>query len=249
MRDDFSLKIKEELAKRVAYICSNPQCRQSTIGPKGGSNGTISIGEAAHICAASPGGKRYDDSMSSAERSSFKNGIWLCRNCAAMIDRDEDYYTVELLNIWKQYAESEASKNIAGNGMYIGKIALSDVDKRIVDTIIQTMEGGKTPYMLQKHDYHNVFQRVWLDPLFDLMDSLQQPSAMVSNVELRKFVQALVESMQELRVVVAFKGGPAKYGKGSYIIDFPEDQEITNNLCNKIWRKYDLLVKTYRTLY
>ena len=55
MRDEFSVKTKEKLAKRVAYRCSNPQCRKPTIGPKDESDGTISIGEAAHIRAASPG--------------------------------------------------------------------------------------------------------------------------------------------------------------------------------------------------
>lgn len=73
LRNNFSTKTKEELAKRVAYRCSNPQCRKPTIGPKGGSPGTVSIGEAAHICAAAPGGKRYDINMSSDERSSYQN--------------------------------------------------------------------------------------------------------------------------------------------------------------------------------
>ena len=129
LRDDFSIKTKEELAKRVAYKCSNPQCRVPTIGPKDGTNGTVSIGEAAHICAASPGGKRYDNSMSPEQRSSYENGIWLCRNCAAMIDRDEDYYTVDMLHMWKQLAELEASKNIMGRGSCEEQIALSNNDR------------------------------------------------------------------------------------------------------------------------
>ena len=84
MRDDFSQKTKEDLAKRVGYRCSNPQCRQLTIGANESGDGIISVGEAAHICAASPGGKRYDVNMTSEERASIDNGIWLCRNCAAM---------------------------------------------------------------------------------------------------------------------------------------------------------------------
>lgn len=118
MRDDFSAKTKEELAKRVAYRCSNPYCRKPTIGPKESDNGTVSIGEAAHICAAASGGKRYDKNMSAEARTSIDNGIWLCRNCAALIDRDENYYSVEMLQTWKQLAEMEASQNIAaGNGL------------------------------------------------------------------------------------------------------------------------------------
>lgn len=77
MRDDFSWKTKEELAKRVAYKCSNPQCRKPTIGANESSNGIVSVGEAAHICAASQGGKRYDANMTPEERTSTDNGIWL----------------------------------------------------------------------------------------------------------------------------------------------------------------------------
>lgn len=63
----------------------------------------------SHMCSVT-GWKRYDNSMSPEQRSSYENGIWLCRNCAAMIDRDEDYYTVDMLHMWKQLAELEASK-------------------------------------------------------------------------------------------------------------------------------------------
>ena len=202
MRDDFSIKTKEELAKRVAYKCSNPQCRVPTIGPKDGTNGTVSIGEAAHICAASPGGKRYDNSMSPEQRSSYENGIWLCRNCAAMIDRDEDYYTVDMLHMWKQLAELEASKNIMGRGSCEEQIALSNNDRCVIDNIIQVVEMGNTSYMLKDFDYHNDFQR-------DLLS-------------------------------------PAKYGNGSYIIDFKEDQDAANDICTKIWERYVILVNTYR---
>ena len=31
-RDDFSPKIKETLAKRAGYLCSNPNCKQLTVG-------------------------------------------------------------------------------------------------------------------------------------------------------------------------------------------------------------------------
>ena len=59
------------------------------------------MGIAAHITAASVGGPRFDDSISSDERKGIDNGIWLCQNCAKLIDNDEKKYTVELLNKWK----------------------------------------------------------------------------------------------------------------------------------------------------
>ena len=96
-RDDFTEATKKLLAERVGYICSNPFCRRVTVGPQIGGEKTVNIGEAAHICAASPGGKRYDPEMTSDKRKSVDNGIWMCRTHAALIDRDEKYFTVEML--------------------------------------------------------------------------------------------------------------------------------------------------------
>lgn len=63
-RDNFTEATKRLLAERVGYKCSNPFCKRTTIGPQNGSKGVASIGEASHICAASPGGKRYNPQMS-----------------------------------------------------------------------------------------------------------------------------------------------------------------------------------------
>lgn len=48
MRDDFSVGVKEKLAARVGFHCSNPQCRASTSGPHLDSSKVINIGVAAH---------------------------------------------------------------------------------------------------------------------------------------------------------------------------------------------------------
>ena len=64
MRDDFQTQTKELLAKRVGYRCSNPGCRQPTSGPHDDPNRAISVGVAAHITAASPGGPRHDSNRS-----------------------------------------------------------------------------------------------------------------------------------------------------------------------------------------
>ena len=68
----------------------------------------VNVGEAAHITAAAPGGPRYDASLSSAERRSYWNGIWLCRNHAKLVDSDDKHFTVDLLRDWKRTAEDAA---------------------------------------------------------------------------------------------------------------------------------------------
>lgn len=112
MRDDFTKRTKEILAKRVAYLCSNPECSCLTIGPKEAKNEAINIGVAAHITAASPEGPRYNKSLTQQERKEYENGIWLCQNCSKIIDSDTKKYSIELLKNWKIIAENKAKDNI-----------------------------------------------------------------------------------------------------------------------------------------
>lgn len=115
MRDDFSLKVKDTLAKRVAYRCSNPACCLLTSGPRTEPDRALSIGVAAHIAAASPGGPRYNASQTKEQRTSIINAIWLCQNCAKLIDSDEVAYPTQLLLHWKWQAEDVARKALGSS--------------------------------------------------------------------------------------------------------------------------------------
>lgn len=110
MRDEFPTRIKEELAKRVGFLCSNPACRQPTSGPQSEPSGSVNIGVAAHITAASPGGPRFNDELPSTERQSAINGIWLCQTCAKLIDSDISKYTKQKLFEWKRDSEMAAAR-------------------------------------------------------------------------------------------------------------------------------------------
>ena len=109
-RDEFSPKTKEILAKRVGTLCSNPRCSVPTYGPNVDPGKSTNKGVAAHITAASPGGPRYDPNMTEEERSSVDNGIWLCENCAKLIDTDVNRYTIDFIRDWKFKAEDRAQK-------------------------------------------------------------------------------------------------------------------------------------------
>ncbi|MET0011704.1 MULTISPECIES: hypothetical protein [Dehalococcoides] len=111
-RDDFSKNSIDILAKRAGQLCSNPECGLATSGLHSSSNKAIITGVAAHICAAAPGGKRYDVEMTSEERTSIDNGIWLCATCAKLIDSDEKIYTVKLLKKWKYDHEHKRRKSM-----------------------------------------------------------------------------------------------------------------------------------------
>lgn len=116
-RDDFKPTVKIQLAQRVGYLCSNPQCQRLTVGPRRGEDSANSIGVAAHIKAASPGGARYDYSQSPTERASAGNGIWLCADHAHLIDHNPKEFTVEKLKKWKEEAEERAFQQlVSGKG-------------------------------------------------------------------------------------------------------------------------------------
>ncbi len=115
-RDGFSFSVKELLAKRVGYRCSNPECRQATSGPQQDPGKSLNVGVAAHITAASIGGPRYDSRMSPQDRRSAANGIWLCQTCAKLIDNDILRYTTEKLRRWKSQAEHLALRDIEAPG-------------------------------------------------------------------------------------------------------------------------------------
>jgi len=112
IRDNFSRKVITALGGRVAYLCSNPFCRRSTIGPNSAKDKTTLIGKAAHITAAAPGGPRYDSTLTNLQRKDIENGIWLCSNCSDLIDKDVRRFTVSYLKAWRTGAEYYASAQL-----------------------------------------------------------------------------------------------------------------------------------------
>ena len=114
-RDDFTEKTKLQIAKRAGWLCSYPPCRTPTVGATSDGQSEINIGTAAHICAAASGGPRYDEKMSSEERSSPSNGIWMCRDHGKAIDSDDPEFTVERLHEWKSQAEQESWRRVLRN--------------------------------------------------------------------------------------------------------------------------------------
>lgn len=113
-RDNFTLATKNLLRDRVGNKCSNPHCNRPTSGPGSDPKKVINVGTAAHICAAAPGGPRYDASMTADERKSADNGIWLCNLCADLIDKDVKRYSVAILKQWKENAEKNAEYQMHG---------------------------------------------------------------------------------------------------------------------------------------
>jgi len=125
-RDEFLEVVKSALAKRASYLCSAPDCRCLTIAPaESDAMSFLFIGKAAHICAASAGGPRFDPTMTSDQRKSIDNAIFLCSSCADMIDRNGGSdFSVDLLKKWKSEHEPWVRANLNRKpGVSISEIA------------------------------------------------------------------------------------------------------------------------------
>lgn len=74
-RDDFSQQVKVCLPSVRDIDAQTQIAKNQLLGAQEGGSKSISIGIAAHITAAAPGGPRYNAAMTPEERSSIDNGF------------------------------------------------------------------------------------------------------------------------------------------------------------------------------
>lgn len=170
---DFPAPLIRTLEQQAASRCCNPGCGQPTRAQSWDGTNAISIGTAAHIHAAAPGGARYDAGMTPDERKSTDNGIWMCRNCGTLIDADQGGFPADLLREWKKAAlESRRADVIAParrlhpqpspNGVAPPNAA--DV-QRYLDLIAELPSDGAAMTWLRDWDAGGSFIRARLHPL------------------------------------------------------------------------------------
>ena len=143
-RDEFPLSVKRVLASRAGHRCSNPRHGAPTSAPHDDEGKSVNIGVAAHISAAAEGGPRFNPTLSQEGRADIANAIWLCQNCAKLIDSDPKHYTVALLRRWKRGAEARALRALGRARRPTTRrevqAAREAVEKRIVSAA-GTLEG------------------------------------------------------------------------------------------------------------
>ncbi|MEX1200970.1 MAG: hypothetical protein WEB02_09305 [Methylophaga sp.] len=114
-RDEFSPATKRAIERQARGHCSNPTCRRLTHAATSDGEGEINIGQASHICAAAPGGPRYDAQMTSDERAAADNGIWLCDVHGRAVDAKDSKFTVEELRRWKTQTNEDSWRSVMHN--------------------------------------------------------------------------------------------------------------------------------------
>lgn len=129
MADSFSDTVRRCVRDRVGGRCSRPGCSQGRSFASSNPEKAVVVGDAAHICAASPGGPRFNPSQGASERRSPVNAIWLCPSCHRLVDSDPARYTVEMLIAWKAAAELRAGDAASANSEKPVKAVQVDASK------------------------------------------------------------------------------------------------------------------------
>lgn len=170
-RHNFDKPTRLLLQHMAAGVCSNPDCLNHTIGSNLKRNDYAGNGIAAHICAAAPGpgAARYNKDQTKEERSSYKNGIWLCGSCSIIIDRDEPRYPVDLLNEWKAKAEKRAMSMVGTKSLTQFELADSvraEVVRALTCNFSNMVNPFKFPVQSVHHAYKDTIEK--LDPRFSV---------------------------------------------------------------------------------
>lgn len=143
-RDDFSATTKRTLAMRSAHFCSNPNCLKLTAGPHSNPAKSLTTGHAAHIHAAAPGGPRYDPNQTPEQRKAASNGLWLCRECGDIVDKDDSPHSPQLLQEWKRDHEALiAEVRTEGYAKSLELLRSSRIEPAVAKQIVSLLEDRR----------------------------------------------------------------------------------------------------------
>jgi hypothetical protein len=260
MRDEFSADVKDILARRAGIRCSNPDCRRPSSGPRDAPDKAVNIGVAAHITAATPGGPRYDESLSSEGRKAIENGIWLCQNCAKLIDNDAERFTTNILRRWKSLAEEAARLNVE-TAAYTTSLPWDlELDRAVYKKLQESLPWNGSVLFLRQHDFGGSFSWDKLDDLDTFCAECLNPHFEFIDTELERIRKDLLEKIQQFTDILSHNTWPHE----TYAINtsrvssvpaewrrtdrerYTQVTEQLNTLSFQIGECYDLIVKLGR---
>jgi hypothetical protein len=88
--------------------CSYPGCLKPLVVSVGGR--WVTVGQIAHIHAHSPGGPRFDPTLSDLEVDSYENSLLLCLEHHRIVDGNPEAYSAETLSMWKRNHEQSSAR-------------------------------------------------------------------------------------------------------------------------------------------
>lgn len=105
--------------------CAYRGCGQElSLAPPSNRDHPKATGKVAHICAASPGGPRYDGTMTPSQRGSADNLIYLCGPHHDAIDSQLHFHTAE----WLRQAKRDHERAVArGVRLALGQVTYEEL--------------------------------------------------------------------------------------------------------------------------
>lgn len=173
--------------------CYKPGCRQAamTWGPHADPTKELEI---AHICAISPGGPRYEASMTDRERNEFPNLLVLCRPHHKDIDVDEVAYPTAALRVWKARREQTARGRLDGL-RYASKEDLEGLLEQTADRIRKTLADVSVRFPEMAQLLREALQQRHLD-----RDTAELINAAARSLQLPDSVPLLSEAASRLQL-------------------------------------------------
>ena len=193
-RDDFLDSVKIQLAGRAGWICSFPDCGQSTTGPSRDSEEKmIKNGIAAHISAAAKGGPRYDESMTPEQRCHINNGIWMCPTHGSLIDKEKTAYTIEQIRAWKKNAEASAARQLEYKQPFLPNQVFSRYsikDTRILSAYSEILSFSNIE-LIREEPFGSIVRHEVINPLYAVLNIQNNPAYFFQDADLERLRQTL----------------------------------------------------------
>lgn len=214
-RDEFSQKTKLTLAIRAAHFCSDPDCLKLTAGPHSDENKSLSTGHAAHIHAASAKGPRYDKDQTPAQRKAISNGLWLCRECGDIVDKDTAPHSPDQLRLWKKNHEAMVAEiRTKGYAQSLELLQTRRLEPRVAKNIVAILEDKRALWESFDAEFPDRV-RISLDDLRTRLVSMRSDLADGSHIDqillsLTKTILAFFKAVEEsdLRTLRCNSGDP-----------------------------------------
>lgn len=129
------------LWSRSGGLCCYPDCGVICVLEATDLDLSTTIGQGAHIEAASDAGPRANPLLTPQERNAYPNLILLCPTHHRLADARESTYTVDMLRDWKARGESTILTALAQAMTRITFVELETVTRALVNNTSQSSEG------------------------------------------------------------------------------------------------------------
>ena len=112
-------KLKQSTVKILYALsgnrCAHPGCQNRLITPETEQSDAAVVNHICHIYARSDGGPRNNPGLNEEERDSYDNLILLCAHHHAIVDKQPESYTAEILKQWKREHEAKLEDRMHSN--------------------------------------------------------------------------------------------------------------------------------------